>query len=145
MTSRRCSQRNKTPKPPTVVCVTSTEELYVPDKSRNLKRKRVDAFSPDDAFSPLTFVEKEEEVELFDVFNHYMYTDYTKPPMRYCLKIAKLKSWLSAAQIERIDNSMYYYIGKEEYGGIMCDTELMSKVDEIMGHMEVMGLLKISS
>lgn len=148
--SRR-SQRNKTLS--TTTPTATSEELYVPHKNRNLKRTRVEAFSPDafspDAFSPasssMTFYEeKEEEVELFDVFNHYMFADYTKPPMKYCRKIAKLKSGLSASQIERIDNSMYYYIGKEEYGGIMCDAELMSKVDETMSNMEVMGLsLKI--
>lgn len=102
-------------------------ELSVPhfDLPKNKKRKFLEE-------------EPEEDDSYLDVLDS-MFEAYPSPPTIYCKRIAMIlckynkMSWLDETQIRRIDNSLYYYIGPQNYGSILSDLELKEYLEKLMG------------
>lgn len=94
------------------------------------------------------FLEEEPEEDddsYLDVLDT-MFEAYPSPPTMYCKRIAMIlckhnkMNWLDETQIRRIDNSLYYYIGPQNYGSILSDLELKEYLEKLMGGMNNMGL-----
>lgn len=115
----------------------NSDELSVPhfDLTRGKKRK----------FLEVDTKPEEDDDSYLDVFES-MFETYPLPPTMYCKRIAMIlrqynkMTWLDENQIQRIDNSLYYYIGPQNYGSILSDLELKEYLEKLMGGMNNMGL-----